>query len=154
MRGKLPGSGGAAGRRQGQGLLPPTTTAPPSTSCSRTEKKYRGSDNHDAVKEIPQFDPPAPPGKGDDQKHEARMVRDDPGSQQALVLPTSTSRRNLTEIILLGLHRDERRAKAVRMEWEWPEHEVAQTSPEAAKFVKRDSRPGWELLERGRFTFD
>jgi len=49
----------------------------------------------------------------------------------------------LTEIILLGciaLNVGE----GVRMEWDGPKM-MSPNVPEAAKFVKRDSRPGWEL---------
>jgi hypothetical protein len=49
----------------------------------------------------------------------------------------------LTEIILLGSIAM-RVGEGVRVEWDGPNMKSTNV-PEAAKFVKRDSRPGWEI---------
>ena len=89
---------------------------------------------HDAVKDVPQSIPRSP---GHMQEW-FRMMKE--GTQAFSNFDIAAY---LTEIILLGciaLNVGE----GVRMEWDGPNMKSPNV-PDAAKFVKRDSRPGWEL---------
>jgi hypothetical protein len=140
MRGKLPGSGALLVGDKGK-IFSADDYGATFYLMLKDEKKYKGGDNHDAVKEIPMSIPRAP-GKGDDQSMKVEwfnMIKD----------PSKPSYSNfdiaayLTEIILLGCIAMNV-GEGVRMEWDGPEMRSPNV-PDAAKFVKRDSRPGWEL---------
>jgi hypothetical protein len=140
MKGKLPGSGALLIGDKGK-IFSQDDYGATFYVMLKDEKKYKGGDNHEAVKEIPQSIPRAP-GKGDDQSMKLEwfeMIRD-------INKPSYSNfdiAAYLTEIILLGciaLNVGE----GVRMEWDGPNMKSPNV-PDAAKFVKRDSRPGWEL---------
>jgi hypothetical protein len=110
------------------------------------EKRYMGSGNHEAVKAIPEkFErAPDPIGAVDDQNdasHKAewfRAIRGGPPAYSNFDIAAY-----LTEIILLGCVAL-RVGEGVRMEWDGPGMKSPNV-PEAAKFVKRENRKGWEL---------
>jgi Oxidoreductase family, NAD-binding Rossmann fold/Oxidoreductase family, C-terminal alpha/beta domain len=140
MRGKLPTSGALLIGSKGK-VFSPDDYGSQFYVMLKDEKKYMGSGNHEAVKAIPESIPRAP-GKGDDQSMKVEwfeMIRD-------INKPSYSNfdiAAYLTEIILLGciaLNVGE----GVRMEWDGPNMKSPNV-PDAAKFVKRDSRPGWEL---------
>jgi hypothetical protein len=140
MRGKLPTSGALLIGSKGK-VFSPDDYGSQFYVMLKDEKKYMGSGNHEAVKAIPESIPRAP-GKGDDQSMKLEwfeMIRD-------INKPSYSNfdiAAYLTEIILLGciaLNVGE----GVRMEWDGPNMKSPNV-PDAAKFVKRDSRPGWEL---------
>ncbi len=140
MRGKLPGSGALLVGDKGK-IFSADDYGATFYLMLKDEKKYKGGDNHDAVKEIPMSIPRAP-GKGDDQSMKVEwfnMIKDlDKPSYSNFDIAAY-----LTEIILLGCIAMNV-GEGVRMEWDGPEMRSPNV-PEAAKFVKRDSRPGWEL---------
>jgi hypothetical protein len=140
MRGKLPTSGALLIGSKGK-VFSPDDYGSQFYVMLKDEKKYMGSGNHEAVKAIPESIPRAP-GKGDDQSMKLEwfeMIRD-------INKPSYSNfdiAAYLTEIILLGciaLNVGE----GVRMEWDGPNMKSPNV-PDAARFVKRDSRPGWEL---------
>jgi len=140
MRGKLPGSGALLVGDKGK-VFSADDYGATFYVMLKDEKKYRGSDNHDAVKEIPQSIPRAP-GKGDDQSMKLEwfeMIQDHNKPSYS----NFDIAAYLTEIILLGCIAMNV-GEGVRMEWDGPNMKSPNV-PDAAKFVKRDSRPGWEL---------
>jgi hypothetical protein len=139
MRGKLPISGALLIGDKGK-IFSPDDYGSQFYVMLKDEKKYMGSGNHEAVKNIPQTIPRAP-GKGDDQSMKIEwfnMIKDGTPSYSNFDIAAY-----LTEIILLGSIAM-RVGEGVRMEWDGPNMKSPNV-PEAAKFVKRDSRPGWEI---------
>jgi len=139
MRGSLPISGALLIGEKGK-IFSPDDYGSQFYVMLKDEKKYMGSGNHEAVKEIPQTIPRAP-GKGDDLSMKMewfKMIQDGTPSYSNMDIAAY-----LTEIILLGSIAM-RVGEGVRVEWDGPNMKSTNV-PEAAKFVKRDSRPGWEL---------
>lgn len=139
MRGKLPTSGALLIGDKGK-VFSPDDYGSQFYVMLEGEKKYMGSGNHEAVKEIPQTIPRAP-GGGDDQAMKIEwfnMIKDGTPSYSNFEVAAY-----LTEIILLGSIAM-RVGEGVRVEWDGPNMKSTNV-PEAAKFVKRDSRPGWEI---------
>jgi hypothetical protein len=140
MRGKLPGSGALLVGDKGK-IFSADDYGATFYLMLKDEKKYKGGDNHEAVKEIPQSIPRAP-GKGDDQSMKLEwfeMIKDHNKASYS----NFDIAAYLTEIILLGCIAMNV-GEGVRMEWDGPNMKSPNV-PDAAKFVKRDSRPGWEL---------
>ena len=139
MRGKLPPSGALLVGDKGK-VFSPDDYGSQFYVMLKDEKKYMGSGNHEAVKAVPQTIARAP-GKGDDLSMKLewfRMIQDGTPSYSNFDIAAY-----LTEIILLGSIAM-RVGEGVRMEWDGPNMKSPNV-PDAAKFVKRDSRPGWEL---------
>ena len=139
MRGKLPPSGALLVGDKGK-VFSPDDYGSQFYVMLKDEKKYMGSGNHEAVKAVPQTIARAP-GKGDDLSMKLewfRMIQDGTPSYSNFDIAAY-----LTEIILLGSIAM-RVGEGVRMEWDGPNMKSPNV-PEAAKFVKRDSRPGWEI---------
>ena len=100
-----------------------------------------GSDNHEGVKNVKHtIEDPVGQGSNDQRmKNEwFRMIKEKTPSYSNFDIAAY-----LTEIILLGCIAN-RVGEGVRMEWDGPNMKSPNV-PDAAKFVKRDSRPGWEL---------
>jgi hypothetical protein len=139
MRGKLPTSGALLIGEKGK-IFSPDDYGSQFYVMLKDEKKYMGGSNHEAVKNIPQTIPRAP-GKGDDQAMKIEwfnMIKDGTPSYSNFDIAAY-----LTEIILLGSIAM-RVGEGVKMEWDGPNMKSPNV-PEAAQFVKRDSRPGWEI---------
>jgi hypothetical protein len=141
MRGKMPGSGALLIGEKGK-IFSPDDYGSQFYVMLNGEKKYMGSGNHEAVKAVPESIPRAP-GKSDDQSMKIEwfnMIKDGTPSYSNFDIAAY-----LTEIILLGcvaMHVGE----GVKVEWDGPNMKSPNVA-DAAKFVKRDSRPGWELKD-------
>ena len=169
MRGKLPVSGALLIGEKGK-VFSPDDYGSQFYVMLNDEKKYMGSGNHEAVKAIPENFTRAPekwpdgaPGATEKDK-DGNVVKEKDGkvkirgidTDQAMKLEWFNMIRTgepgysnfdiaayLTEIILLGSIAS-RVGEGVRMEWDGPNMK-SPNIPEAAQFVKRQSRPGWEL---------
>ena len=169
MRGKLPESGALLIGEKGK-IFSPDDYGSQFYVMLKDEKKYMGSGNHEAVKAIPESFTRAPekwpegaPGAIEKDK-DGNVVKDKEGkpkirgvdTDQAMKLEWFNMIRTgtpgysnfdiaayLTEIILLGSIAS-RVGEGVRMEWDGPNMK-SPNLPESAQFVKRQSRPGWEL---------
>jgi predicted dehydrogenase len=100
------------------------------------DKEYVNGEKHDAVKAVPQSIPRSP---GHDQEWFNAIKQGKP----ELAYSNFDIAAYLTEIILLGCIAL-RVGVGKKMEWDGPNMR-SPNLPEAAKFVKRDYRPGWEL---------
>jgi len=139
MRGSLPTSGALLIGDKGK-IFSPDDYGSQFYVMLKDDKKYMGSGNHDAVKDIPQTIPRAP-GSGDDLSMKMewfKMIQDGTPSYSNMDIAAY-----LTEIILLGSIAM-RLGEGVRVEWDGPNMKSTNV-PEAVQFVKRNSRPGWEL---------
>jgi hypothetical protein len=139
MRGKLPISGALLIGEKGK-IFSPDDYGSTFYVMMKDEKKYMGGAKHEAVRNVPQTIPRAP-GKGDDQAMKIEwfnMIKDGTPSYSNFDIAAY-----LTEIILLGSIAM-RVGEGVKMEWDGPNMKSPNV-PEAAQFVKRDSRPGWEI---------
>jgi hypothetical protein len=139
MRGILPTSGALLIGDKGK-VFSPDDYGSQFYVMLNDDKKFMGSGNHDAVKDIPQTIPRAP-GKGDDLSMKLEwfeMIKNGTPSYSNMDIAAY-----LTEIILLGSIAM-RVGEGVRVEWDGPNMKSTNV-PEAAQFVKRNSRPGWEL---------
>jgi hypothetical protein len=140
LRGKLPPSGALLIGDKGQ-LFSPDDYGSQFYVMLKGEEKFKGSGNHEAVKAIPEKFTKAP-GKGDDlsMKLEWMEMIKDPSKAAYSNLDIAAY---LTEIILLGCI-GLRVGEGVRVDWDG-ENMKSTNVAEAAAFVKRNSRPGWEL---------
>lgn len=98
------------------------------------EKEYTSSEKHDAVIKVPQTIPRSP---GHDQEWFAAM-RGGPAAYSNFDIAAY-----LTEIILLGCVAL-RSGVGHRLDWDGPNMR-ATNAPEAAQFVRRQNRKGWEI---------
>ncbi len=140
MRGKLPDSGCLLVGEKGK-IFSPDDYGSQFYVCMKDEKKYMGSSNHEATKAIPDKFERAPGNGGTDEKMKAewfRMMKEEKPSYSNFDIAAY-----LTEIILLGCIAM-RVGEGRRMEWDGPNMK-SPNIPEAANFVKRTNRPGWEL---------
>jgi hypothetical protein len=107
----------------------------------KDEKKYVGSGNHEALNGIP-VTLPRLAGEGGEDQHMKNewfaMMRNGTPAYSNFDISAY-----LTEIILLGCIAV-RVGEGVRMEWDGPNMQSTNVTA-AAQFVKRQSRPGWEL---------
>ena len=139
MRGKLPPSGALLIGDKGK-IFSPDDYGSQFYVMLKEDKKYRGGADHEAAKAIPQTIARAP-GKGDDLSMKVEwmnMMKD--GTQAYSNFDVAAY---LTEIILLGCIAM-RVGEGTRMEWDGPNMKSPNVS-EAAKFVKRENRKGWEF---------
>jgi hypothetical protein len=151
MRGKLPGSGALLIGEKGKIFSADDYGATFYVMLNDDkDKKYRGGENHDAVKAIPETLPRAPGTPAKDAK-DKRFNNDLAMKLEWLEMMKSgtPSYSNfdiaayLTEIILLGCIAM-RVGEGTRMEWDGPKM-TSPNVPDAAKFVKRENRKGWEF---------
>jgi|WetSurMetagenome_2_1015567.scaffolds.fasta_scaffold56282_2 predicted dehydrogenase len=147
MRGELPGSGCLVVGEKGKIFSPDdygarffilTGDSEKFEAASRRTKKD-GKDvdeEHDAIKDVPKTIPRSP---GHDREWFDAMKAGKP----ELAYSNFDIAAYLTEIILLGCIAL-RVGEGRRMEWNGPEM-LSPNIPDAAKFVKRTYRPGWEV---------
>ena len=150
MRGKLPGSGALLIGEKGKIFSADDYGATFYVLLNDDkDKKYRGGADHEAAKAIPETLPRAPGTPAKDAK-DKRFNNDLAMKQEWLEMMKSgtPSYSNfdiaayLTEIILLGCIAM-RVGEGTRMEWDGPKM-MSPNTPDAAKFVKRENRKGWE----------
>ncbi len=140
MKGKLPGSGALLIGEKGK-IFSPDDYGSQFYVMLNDEKKYMGSGNHEATKAIPQnFVKPL-----DDKNNDLSMKLEwfNMIKTGAPCYSNFEIAAYLTEIILLGciaLNVGE----GVKMDWDGPNMK-SPNCPQAAQFVKREARPGWEL---------
>ena len=132
-KGRLPGSGCLLIGSKGQ-IFSPDDYGSQFYVKLNADDKFKGSGNHDAVKAIPEKFEKSP---GHDQEW-FRMMRTGQPSYANFDISAY-----LTEIILLGCI-GLRVGVGKRMEWDGPAMRSPNT-PEAAQYVKRDYRKGWEV---------
>ena len=132
MMGELPGSGALIIGDKGKLFSPDDYGARFFVGLKDEEKLVQG-DKHEACKEVPQSIPRSP---GHMQEW-FRMMKDGTPSFSNFDVAAY-----LTEIILLGCVAL-RVGEGYRMEWDGPNMKSTNL-PEAAKFVSRHNRPGWE----------
>ncbi len=140
MKGKLPPSGALLIGDKGK-IFSPDDYGAQFYVMLNDEKKYMGSQNHEAVKEIPHTIPLSTGADSNDQRMKIEwfnMIRDGTPAYSNIDISAY-----LTEIILLGVI-GLRVGEGVRMEWDGPNMKSTNVA-EAAQFVKRQSRTGWEL---------
>jgi hypothetical protein len=133
MRGRMPGSGCLLVGDNGK-IFSPDDYGSQFYVMLKDEKKYMGGSNHEAVKAIPEKFERSP---GHDEEW-FRMMRTGQPSYANFDISAY-----LTEIILLGCIAL-RVGEGVPMQWDGPNMRSPNCA-EAAQFVKRQSRPGWEL---------
>jgi len=100
----------------------------------KDEKEYTASDKHEACKAVPESIPRSP---GHDEEWFAMMKGGPPAYSNFDIAAY------LTEIILLGCVAL-RSGVGHKLEWDGPNMR-ATNAPEAAQFVKRQNRKGWEI---------
>jgi hypothetical protein len=100
------------------------------------EKEYSNGDKHEAVKAVPQSIPRSP-------GHNEEWFRAMKQGKPSLAYSNFDIAAYLTEIILLGCI-GLRVGPGKRMDWDGPNMKSPNCS-EAAQFVKRNYRSGWEL---------
>jgi hypothetical protein len=106
----------------------------------KDEKEFLDSKVHEGVKAIPQVIPRnTSPGEGGDMRHHQEWIAACKGGKPGY--SNFDIAAYLTEIILLG-------CVALRvgkkLEWDGPKM-LATNAPEAAHFIRREPRKGWEL---------
>jgi predicted dehydrogenase len=140
-KGRLPGSGCLIIGEKGQ-IFSPDDYGSSFLLKMKEDAKYKDGSNHDAVKNIPQSIPRAPGPGGDDEKMKNEwfaMMRDGtPGYSNFDIAAY------LTEIILLGCIAM-RVGVGRKMDWDGPNMKSTNIA-EAAQFVKRNNRQGWDLI--------
>jgi hypothetical protein len=139
MRGSLPASGALIVGEKGQ-VFSPDDEGQQFYIKLTGEDRFMGGDNHEAARVIPETLPRLPRGDTDTQMKEEwfKMIRDG-----TLCYSNFDIAAYLTEIILLGCIAL-RVGVGKRMEWDGPNMKSLNL-PEAAKFVSRERRKGWEL---------
>jgi hypothetical protein len=139
MRGKLPPSGALLIGEKGK-IFSPDDYGSQFYVMLKEEKKYVGSGNHEAVKAVPKS-AREPLNADTDLAMKLEwfdMIKNGTPSYSNFDIAAY-----LTEIILLGSIAS-RVGEGVRMEWDGPNMKSPNVA-EAAQFVKRQSRQGWEL---------
>lgn len=132
MMGKLPGSGALIVGDKGK-VFSPDDYGAQFYLALKGQEDFVSGDKHEACKDIPQSIPRSP---GHMQEWFRMMKEGTPAYSNFDVAAY------LTEIILLGCVAL-RVGEGRRMEWDGPNMQSTNL-PEAAKFVSRNNRPGWE----------
>jgi predicted dehydrogenase len=132
MMGKLPGSGALIVGEKGK-LFSPDDYGAQFYVALKGQEDFIAGDKHEACKDIPQTIPRSP---GHMQEWFRMMKEGTPAYSNFDVAAY------LTEIILLGCVAL-RVGEGKRMEWDGPNMQSTNL-PEAAKFVSRNNRAGWE----------
>jgi len=141
MGGSLPGSGCLLVGDKGK-LYSPDDYGSQFYVMIGDEKEYKSGSKHDAIKNIPQTIPRNEGASDDDHRQKLEwfaMMRD-------INKPSYSNfdiAAYLTEIILLGCIAM-RVGVGRKMDWDGPKMKSPNIA-EAARFVKRNSRPGWEV---------
>jgi len=130
--GKLPGSGALIIGEKGK-LYSPADYGARFYLAMKGEEEFKSGDKHDAAKDVPQSIPRSP---GHMQEW-FRMMKDGTPAYSNFDIAAY-----LTEIILLGCVAL-RVGEGYRMEWDGPNMKSTNL-PQAAQFVSRKNRPGWE----------
>lgn len=130
--GKLPGSGALIIGDKGK-LYSPDDYGARFYLAMKGEEEFKSGDKHDAAKDVPQSIPRSP---GHMQEW-FRMMKDGTPAYSNFDIAAY-----LTEIILLGCVAL-RVGEGYRMEWDGPNMKSTNL-PQAAQFVSRKNRPGWE----------
>jgi len=130
--GKLPGSGALIIGEKGK-LYSPDDYGARFYLAMKGEEEFKSGDKHDAAKDVPQSIPRSP---GHMQEW-FRMMKDGTPAYSNFDIAAY-----LTEIILLGCVAL-RVGEGYRMEWDGPNMKSTNL-PQAAQFVSRKNRPGWE----------
>lgn len=130
--GKLPGSGALIIGEKGK-LYSPDDYGARFYLAMKGEEEFKSGNQHDAAKAVPQSIPRSP---GHMQEWFAMMKEGTPAYSNFDIAAY------LTEIILLGCVAL-RVGEGYRMEWDGPNMKSGNL-PQAAQFVSRKSRPGWE----------
>jgi len=133
MMGKLPGSGALIVGEKGK-IFSPDDYGARFYTILKGEDEFVSGDKHEACKAIAQSIPRSP---GHMQEWFRMMKEGVPAFSNFDIAAY------LTEIILLGCVAM-RVGEGHRMEWDGP-NMVSKNIKEAAKFVKRNNRPGWEV---------
>jgi predicted dehydrogenase len=134
MRGELPGSGCIVVCDKGK-IFSPDDYGAQFYAMLKSDETYVQGKDHEALKDIPQTIPRSP---GHDKEWFEAMKAGKP----ELAFSNFAIAAYLTEIILLGCIAL-RVGEGRQMKWNGPEMQ-SPNIPEAAKFVKRTYRPGWE----------
>lgn len=133
MRGSLPGSGCLLVGEKGK-LFSPDDYGSQFYVIVGNETDYKAGKDHEAIKSVPQTIPRSP---GHDQEW-FRMIKGGPAAYSNFDIAAY-----LTEIILLGCIAM-RVGVGRRMDWDGPKMK-SPNCPDAARFVKRESRKGWKV---------
>lgn len=133
MRGGMPGSGCLLVGDKGK-LFSPDDYGGQFYIMLKDEKEYLSGSNHPAAKDVPQSIPRSP---GHNEEW-FKMMKDGTPAYSNFDIAAY-----LTEIILLGCIAM-RVGVGKRMDWDGPNMKST-NCPEAAQFVKRNARPGWEV---------
>lgn len=131
-QGNLPGSGALIIGEKGK-LFSPDDYGAQFYIAMKGEEEYKSGDKHDACKNVPQTIPRSP----GHMEEWFRMMRDGTPAYSNFDIAAY-----LTEIILLGCVAL-RVGEGRRMEWDGPNMRSPNV-PEAAQFVSRQNRKGWE----------
>jgi hypothetical protein len=147
MRGKLPPSGALLIGDKGK-IFSPDDYGSQFYLLLNGEEKFKGSDNHEAAKAVPQSIPRAPGGNNPNDKLStddkmkiewANMMKDGTPAYSNVDISAY-----LTEIILLGCIAM-RVGVGRKMDWDGPNMKSTNIA-EAERFVKPVRRPGWDLI--------
>lgn len=131
-QGNLPGSGALIIGEKGK-LFSPDDYGAQFYIAMKGEEEYKSGDKHDACRNVPQTIPRSP----GHMEEWFRMMRDGTPAYSNFDIAAY-----LTEIILLGCVAL-RVGEGRRMEWDGPNMRSPNV-PEAAQFVSRQNRKGWE----------
>ena len=143
MRGVLPIAGALLVGEKGK-IFSPDDYGAQFYVMLKDEKKYMGSGNHEAAKAIEKnFQQPLGDNTNSDLSMKLEWFKAMKDNKPASCYSNFDIAAYLTEIILLGCIAL-RVGEGVNMEWDGPNMKSPNV-PEAAKFVKRESRPGWEI---------
>lgn len=132
MNDKLPGSGALIVGEKGK-LFSPDDYGAKFFLAMNGEKEFVPGDTHEAAKAVPQTIPRSP----GHMEEWFQMMKDGTPAYSNFDIAAY-----LGEVILLGCVAL-RLGEGKRMEWDGPKM-VSPNLPEAAQFVKRDNRKGWE----------
>ncbi len=144
MRGLLPISGALLVGEKGKIFSPDDYGAQFYVMLDK-ETKYMGSAKHEATMAIPRniVEPLGEKGTQNDLSMKLEWFKAIKDNRPDFTYSNFDIAAYLTEIILLGCIAL-RVGEGVNMEWDGPNMKSPNV-PEAAKFVKRESRPGWEI---------
>jgi hypothetical protein len=133
LTGKLPGSGALIIGEKGN-LFSPDDYGARFYVLLKGEEEYVLGDKHEACKAVEQTIPRSP----GHMEEWFRMMKDGTPAYSNFDIAAY-----LTEIILLGCMAL-RVGEGIRVDWDGP-HMQSTNLPEAARFVARNNRPGWEV---------
>jgi hypothetical protein len=147
MRGVLPIAGALLVGEKGK-IFSPDDYGAQFYVMLKDEKKYMGSGNHEATKAIPRniVEPLGEKGTQNDLSMKLEWFKAIKDNKPEFAYSNFDIAAYLTEIILLGCIAL-RVGEGVNMDWDGPNMKSPNV-PEAAEFVKRESRKGWDVSEK------